>query len=610
MTPSPSLTWSVLADISRGRLRTTIPDIDTAAHPIIDLLTNVLALAQCQFKTALTPHSVQAHIEVRPSLPEGVISDAYDLIVEAVTDRARSTAWGKQLPIGQHIDQAGFLPFVIDLLKAGVPHDSIRDMARLVSMAIKTLNAAFQALGDTHLHAVLSRDLPERARRWKDEPKSLNPTIIWALATHLSGDPQRPDIIIRRVQALQLYAAVSNILTERPITDAIDDGLPLNPILAKRLDISETELRSLRGAREQERMFTSFGPDFVTAVRELKVHSVPLQEWPGNGKPDQPQAWLNTPWLTLREPQLLRPDRFDPQDDAMRDAIGAFRDDILCPLVIDRARTRFPQMPRRIRDFLYDLRFPSSTLLESAERKEFLTAVRTALVGSRGSKSFAEAVSIWHRRAASIAAVRHEHRAEKRGWPAICEPWHSVNGIDVIVPLTSAAELVEEGNALDHCVGSYYDPCRRGEKQILSLRRNGAHAATIELNLSGDEKDLSMQVGQFRTWRNARPDQASHDALKNFLAAINRGEHRLQRKTLIAHRKAMCDVWDGSWSTRRLSLDHARSVFPLYLSLLPRGTPGDFDQWRAAGDLDASIDQLLIAMAGAEPEAIFDYIPW
>lgn len=610
MTRSPSLKWSALVNTSRGRLRATIPDFETVGHPIVDLLTNVLALSQCQFKTALTPHSIKAHIEVRPSLPKGVISDAYDLIVDAVTDRARSTAWGKQLPIGQHIDQAGFLPFVVELLKAGVPHDSIREMARLMSSAIKALNGAFQALGDAHLHAVLSRDLREPARRWKDEPKSLNPPIVWALATHLSGDPQRPDIIIRRVQALQLYASVCDILMEQPITAAIDSGLPLNSILAKHLDISETELRSLRGAREQEQMFASFGRSFATAVRELKAHSVPLHEWPGKGKPDQPRAWQNTPWLTLREPQLLRPDRFDPQSDEMRDAIRAFRDDILCPLVIDHARTLFPQMPRRIRDFLYDLRFPSCTLLGSPQRKDFLTAVRTALLGSRGTKSFAEAVTIWHRRAASIAAVRHEHQAEKRGWPAICEPWHSADGIDVIVPLTSAAELVEEGNALDHCVGSYYDPCRRGEKQILSLRRNGAHAATIELNLSGGEKDLSMQVGQFRTWRNARPDQASHDALKDFLAAINRGEHRFQRKTLIAHRKAMRDAWDGSWSTRRLSLDHARSVFPLYLSLLPRGAPHDFDRWRAAADLDATIDRLLIAMAGAGPEAISDYIPW
>jgi len=32
------------------------------------------------------------------------------------------------------------------------------------------------------------------------------------------------------------------------------------------------------------------------------------------------------------------------------------------------------------------------------------------------------------------------------------------------------------------------------------------------------------------------------------------------------------------WSSRPLSLAHARQAFPLYLPLLPRGTPADFDQ--------------------------------
>lgn len=397
---------------------------------------------------------------------------------------------------------------------------------------------------------------------------------------------------------------------EESITAAIDDGLPLKPLLAKRLGISGAELRSLRGACAQERIASGYGRDFVAAVRELKAHSVPLHEWPGNGKPNQPQAWRNTPWLTLREPQLLRPDRFDPQNDEMRDAINAFRDDILCPLVANRARTRFPQQPLSVRNFLYQLRLSSATLLSSPERKDFLTAIRTSLVGPRGSKSFGEAVALWHRRAASVAAMRHEHRADKRGWPAICEPWHGANGVDEIVALTSAAELVEEGYALDHCVGSYYDPCRRGDSQILSLRRNGAYAATVELLLSGGDKDLSLQVGQFKARSNERPGQASYDVLKDFLSAINRGEHRLHRKALIAHRKTMRDAWDGGWSSKRLSLDHARKVFPLYLNLLPRGTPKDFDRWYAATNLDPAIDRLLIRLASGEADEVSDDILW
>lgn len=276
-------------------------------------------------------------------------------------------------------------------------------------------------------------------------------------------------------------------------------------------------MRSLRGACEVDQIHVGAGPNFPGAVRELKAHSVPLHEWPANGKPDQPQAWKNTPWLSSSNPRLLRPDHFDPGNDELQDAVTGFRDDILRPLVTHRAAALYPRPPRRVEQFLSDLAFPSA-LLGCAERRDFLAAIRQLLVGSRGPKSFGEAVAVWHRRAASIAAMRHERRADRPGWPAICQPWLNPDGDHEIIPLTTAADLVEEGNVLEHCVGSYYEPCRRGDRQILSLRRNGAHAATIELVLSGGDKDLSIQVGQFKTRRNWRPDDASHEALKVFLA--------------------------------------------------------------------------------------------
>jgi hypothetical protein len=32
-------------------------------------------------------------------------------------------------------------------------------------------------------------------------------------------------------------------------------------------------------------------------------------------------------------------------------------------------------------------------------------------------------------------------------------------------------------------------------------------------------------------------------------------------------------------NSQHLTLAHARQTFPLYLPLLPRGTPGEFDEW-------------------------------
>ncbi|MDN5925593.1 MAG: PcfJ domain-containing protein [Hyphomicrobiales bacterium] len=188
--------------------------------------------------------------------------------------------------------------------------------------------------------------------------------------------------------------------------------------------------------------------------------------------------------------------------------------------------------------------------------------------------------------------MRHERRTNRPGWPAICPPWRCDRGIHEIVPITSAAGLVEEGNRLDHCVGGYYPQCRSGAVQILSLRRDGTHAATIELTLSGTTADtLFFQVGQFKARRNRRPDDELHDVLRAFLAALNSGAHPFFRSRLAAYRKRMeCDG-DYLWSARALQIAHARDVFPLYLPLLPRGTPADLNGWCEQTGLTAALDR-------------------
>lgn len=597
MTRSSQIEWATLASVARARLLDVVPELDRVDHPIVGVLVDVMALSQCRFKLALAPHSVEATVMTVPAVPaQASPSSLRDFVVTFVSDRARTTGRQGQFRIGRRIDENGFLSFVIAMLNAGVPRAAIMELADIVSASIKALVAIVHPLGVNHMRAVLDRDLPGISNDWK----SLGATAVWLLATDMSRKPGRPEIIKRRRQALGLFAALSKTLMVPEITAAIDQGAPLNPILASRLGISQAALRSLRGAYNMTETFTHyFSLDFEGAVGELRAHSVALHEWPGQGKPDQPHAWAGSPWLGRGKYQLLRPDYFDPDNDETRDAVTGFRDDILRPLFAARAAALYPRPVHRIERFLQDLDFPAA-LRTSDERRDLLTAIRKVLIGPRGAKSIGEAVSLWHRRAASVAAMRHERRADRPGWPAICGVWTSTDRVHTIVPLTTAADLVEEGNALDHCVGSYYEPCRRGATQILSLRRGGSHAGTVEFILAGDENDLSVKIGQFRARNNRRPDAASHDALKEFLGAINRGEHTLDRKTLISHRKKMRDTWDGSWSSRSLPLDHARAVFPLYRPLLPKGTAETFDAWRAASGIDAAIDPVLARLARIE----------
>ena len=49
-----------------------------------------------------------------------------------------------------------------------------------------------------------------------------------------------------------------------------------------------------------------------------------------------------------------------------------------------------------------------------------------------------------------------------------------------IVELTSGAELLAEGRAMSHCVGSYAQSCASGRTAIFSLRVTGSGSASLE----------------------------------------------------------------------------------------------------------------------------------
>jgi PcfJ-like protein len=177
-----------------------------------------------------------------------------------------------------------------------------------------------------------------------------------------------------------------------------------------------------------------------------------------------------------------------------------------------------------------------------------------------------------------VAALRHEHQTDRPGWPPLCPPWTSACGRYQIVPLTTAKALVEEGNAHDHCVGTYYDVCRTGSTQILSLRAAGKPTVTAEILL--DPRVASIRVGQFKGLRDEVPDDpALHQVMRDFLRDLRSGTHPLNRDPLRAYRQWADDHYSFGRSSRTLSIAHAREAFPLYLPLLPRGTPAGFDQW-------------------------------
>lgn len=101
-------------------------------------------------------------------------------------------------------------------------------------------------------------------------------------------------------------------------------------------------------------------------------------------------------------------------------------------------------------------------------------------------------------------ALRRAHdawlrRRLERGWDSRVGPF-SVDGWSVR-PLTTAGELVAEGQRMRHCVASYLDACLAGRYRLFTVEHpeTGAPAATIGLRQQGGE----WQLGQVRGPHNA-----------------------------------------------------------------------------------------------------------
>jgi len=313
--------------------------------------------------------------------------------------------------------------------------------------------------------------------------------------------------------------------------------------------------------------------NFERAVQHLQFHAMPLHQWPRRGQAGQHEAWTSSPWLTIDDVTLTPAHYYGTDPTTVRDAVRGFNDDLLAPLFAELK----PTDPSAISPATLFSNPDALAPHHLSAAQQFLACIRRALVGTRGPKTFQQAARVWHRRVAAVAALRNEYQTDRPGWPPLCPAWTSPCGRYQILPLTTAKALVEEGNAHHHCVGTYYDDCRSGRTQILSLREGGKPAATAEILL--DDRIAAIRVGQFKGLYNQVPDDpALHQAMRDFLHDLRTGTHPLHRQELRAYRQ-WADEHIYGWSRRPLSIAHAREAFPLYLPLLPRGTPADFDLW-------------------------------
>lgn len=556
-----------------------------------EALATIMALCRCRLTLRRRTSAISASIACRPAPCEDAVAiSLLKLAEDAMTRPFSKPEETANFRVEVWIAEHGFLSLVIGLVRARTPLISISALVAHVAVHVRTLGERFRFLGTHHCSAIIRRDvgaLPYRPQR------GLSRVLHWALAPDFVGKRVRRSILAQRRQALDIYGALASVLIEPDITRAIDAGEPLNDRLTDRLNISEAHLRRLRDWRAADYSLAE-RTDSVSAVRMLVLHEVPLHQWPTG------MEWDRCAWRDCRSDALFRPD-YAGQHTGQWDAIEALKADLLGPLAAECAVRLGLAERSAIRYFVGNFAIPP-ILAHGSEHRDWLSVVREAVIGCRGIKSFEEATQRWHRRAATIAALRHEEQVEAPGWPALCPPWCDDRGQASIVVLASAEDLVDEGTALDHCVGGYYVQCRTGSTQILSMRIGELRCATIELLVEPVEGGgLAIRLGQFKGHRNSKPERQQHEVLRAFLEDLRSGRHPVAAREIATYRRQMAVTSDYAWRSGPLSMTHARRAWPLYRTMLPKGSPEAFDAWCETTGLTAAFDAILNAIASAAP---------
>ena len=305
---------------------------ECSRHPALRAIATLCLAAAADIECHPIPNSVGADLRM-PGYAEPADAVLQNLLAEiaaSIQSRLQGSSHGWFNPT-HWLQEFGLDEFVRLSIEADRADEPRRALLTEAAEAARQLNDRIRTLSSQHGTAVMTRDLPGLLQDWEQLPAS---EIAWLLVHDRDGDTSRGERITRRFQALSLFASVKEILREDSITDAIDTGQELLPVLADRLCLTPPELRALRQAAPIVRPSGFMGSDdYLAALARLRAHHVPLHEWPGKGRPGQQAAWVSSPWLQKDGHVLVRADYHPADPVQIRDAVAAFEQDLLNPLI-------------------------------------------------------------------------------------------------------------------------------------------------------------------------------------------------------------------------------------------------------------------------------------
>ncbi|MEZ0225933.1 MAG: hypothetical protein ACAH83_15370 [Alphaproteobacteria bacterium] len=428
-----------------------------------------------------------------------------------------------------------------------------------------------------------------------------------------------------RIQAAQANGLFFRVLPFREVTAAIDNGQPLDPVLAK-IAVTSSESEGLPKALKVEtvqRLREQFKPedlallphDHVWHDNWSRLEALPPEWWPKT-KEDIViyRALVDVSEKYKEICGMSRMDILREVKGQWQEAGRLLQDDPRHSIGSDKT-PQYYQTPGDLEHYLKALHreLYMPVLLKEAETRQVkvedswwekspVLNDRTPLIREIfNGVSFMDRVALlrkWHRNAELNDAMEELGLAAGLGrnswsWAPVTAPQTAPNGVS-LVPLVNETELRQQGDSMRNRASSYTDECRKGEMQFIALKSAaGENLSILQLRILGDRVSLA----QNRTANDTEPSPEAKAAAEWYITAINdkKIETALDR---ISHMKSMTDT--AKSAARHVGfdlMDHdARSkAFDIYKPCLPeRFQQMDYDTWLKETKLDENAKTLVI----------------
>lgn len=155
---------------------------------------------------------------------------------------------------------------------------------------------------------------------------------------------------------------------------------------------------------------------------------------------------------------------------------------------------------------------------------------------------------------------------------SLANPVLEASGL-AFVRLRTARDLVEEGRAMNHCVGSYLESLARGCSFFYSLRRTGTRVATLQIGFRGCRHG-PPEIQQLYAHSNTKVSEDVHEAVRAWLAGWNRDEKKVAACGCenVPDRGVWMRLWKPYWIAKGLTdafaaRPRAHALAPAYNAL-------------------------------------------